>query len=138
MRFGYTAVLGFLPLIGGSIDLILSYLLIIQKVRQLEIDVPPLVVRKMVMNTLIGTGVGIVFPLVGDVFMAVYKPNSRNALLLEKTLRNKLGKVRVEGSSTEINHRDQEKKTKEKASWNLKGLPRFRRSGKSNEVSVTK
>lgn len=133
MRFGYTAVLGFVPLLGASIDMYLSYLLIIQKVRQLEVDVPPQVVRKMVMNTLVGTGVGIVFPIVGDVFLAVYKPNSRNALLLEKTLRNRSGKSRVKVPSMKIQHGKEEQRTKPKAWWKFGGF-----KAKSNEVPETK
>jgi len=40
----------------------------------------------MQMHTLVCTGVGFV-PVVGDVAVAVYKPNSRNAALLEEFLR---------------------------------------------------
>jgi hypothetical protein len=39
----------------------------------------------MVTNQMIGAGIGFV-PLVGDVFMAIYRPNSRNSHLLEKFL----------------------------------------------------
>jgi len=133
MRFGYTAVLGFFPLLGPSLDLALSYLFILRKVRQLEIDVPSRVVRKMLMNTLLGTGVAILLPVFGDVFMAVYKPNSRNALLLEKTLRNRLGKVRVKDPGMiENSDTKQEKIKKDKAWW--KSLPKFRRPNNSNDI----
>ena len=88
----------------------------------------------MLMNTLLGTGVAIVFPLVGDVFMAVYKPNSRNALLLEKTLRNKSGKVRVKDPDKEIDDKSRAKRPKERAWW--KGLLKSQRPNNSNEVPV--
>ena len=69
---------------GDIADATLNYTLVVRKARQAEI--PPWLLRKMLANNAISAGVGLV-PLVGDVMLATYKANSRNAALLEEFLR---------------------------------------------------
>jgi len=84
LRFGWTFIIGFIPVVGDVTNLSLNHYLIIRKSKQA--DIPPWLVHRMQMHTLVCTGVGFV-PVVGDVAVAVYKPNSRNAALLEEFLR---------------------------------------------------
>ncbi len=55
-----------------------------RKARKAEI--PSWLLRRMLLNNAVSAGVGFV-PIVGDVILAVYKANSRNAALLEEFLR---------------------------------------------------
>lgn len=71
-------------MVGDVADASLNYLLVVRKARQA--DLPPWLVRRMLMNNAVSVAVGFV-PLVGDVVLAVYKANSRNAALLEEFLR---------------------------------------------------
>lgn len=62
----------------------LNYVLVIRKAR--EADLPPWLIGKMLFNNAVSAFSGIV-PVVGDIVVAVYKANSRNAMLLEEFLR---------------------------------------------------
>ena len=48
--------------------------------------IPGWLLSRMLLNNAISVGVGIV-PIVGDIVLAMYKANSRNAALLEEFLR---------------------------------------------------
>ena len=84
MRFGWAFIIGLLPLVGDFADVGLNYYLVLRKARQA--DLPGWLVRRMLMNNLVSAGVGFV-PVAGDVVLAMYKANSRNAALLEEFLR---------------------------------------------------
>ncbi|CAE6459695.1 unnamed protein product [Rhizoctonia solani] len=84
IRFGWTFIIGIIPGAGDIVDAALNYLLVVRKARQAEI--PGWLLRKMLANNAVSAGVGLI-PLVGDVILAVYKANSRNAALLEEFLR---------------------------------------------------
>lgn len=62
----------------------LNYVLVVRKARQA--DLPSWLVGKMLFNNAV-SAVGGIVPIVGDVVIAVYKANSRNAILLEEFLR---------------------------------------------------
>lgn len=51
-----------------------------------EADLPPWLIGRMMFNNAVSAFSGVV-PVVGDVIVAVYKANSRNAILLEEFLR---------------------------------------------------
>jgi len=84
MLFGWAFIIGLLPLVGDFADIGLNYYLVLRKARQA--DLPGWLVRRMLMNNLVSAGVGFV-PVAGDVVLAMYKANSRNAALLEEFLR---------------------------------------------------
>lgn len=84
MRFGYTFLIGLIPFAGDFADLVLNYTLVLRKARQAEL--PDWLVRKMLLNNMVSAAAGFV-PVVGDVILATYKANSRNAALLEEYLR---------------------------------------------------
>ncbi|KAG6826195.1 hypothetical protein H0H92_000757, partial [Tricholoma furcatifolium] len=84
LRFGWGFLIGLIPVVGDAADVLLNYYLVIRKARQA--DLPPWLLQRMLFHNLVSAGVGFV-PLVGDLLIAVYKPNSRNAALLEEMLR---------------------------------------------------
>ena len=49
-------------------------------------SLPPWLVQRMLLHLALATSAGLI-PLLGDVLLAAYKPNSRNAALLEEFLR---------------------------------------------------
>ncbi|GAB1526955.1 hypothetical protein RhiXN_03290 [Rhizoctonia solani] len=84
LRFGWTFVIGIIPGAGDAANVALNYLLVVRKSRQAEI--PGWLLRKMLANNAVSAGVGLV-PVAGDVVVAAFKTNSRNAALLEEFLR---------------------------------------------------
>ncbi|KAG1870738.1 hypothetical protein DFJ58DRAFT_764367 [Suillus subalutaceus] len=84
LRFGWTFIIGIIPGAGDVADVTLNYFLVVRKARQAEL--PTWLVRRMLLNNAISALSGLV-PVAGDVVMAVFKANSRNAALLEEFLR---------------------------------------------------
>ncbi|KAG9314807.1 hypothetical protein JVU11DRAFT_3897 [Chiua virens] len=84
LRFGWTFIIGIIPGAGDVACATLNYILVIRKARQA--DLPPWLVGRMLFNNTI-SALGGVIPVLGDVVIAVYKANSRNAILLEEFLR---------------------------------------------------
>ncbi|KAI0714262.1 hypothetical protein C8T65DRAFT_644462 [Cerioporus squamosus] len=84
MRFGWTFLIGIIPGAGDVADAALNYLLVVRKAKQAEI--PGWLLRQMLLNNAVSAAVGLV-PFIGDVILAMYKANSRNAALLEEFLR---------------------------------------------------
>lgn len=79
-RFGWAAILGLIPIAGDVAAFLLSYMLVLRKIR--EVDKLPFVLQqRMTFNMTVSIGAGMI-PLVGDIILAVYKANSRNAALL--------------------------------------------------------
>ncbi|THH29423.1 hypothetical protein EUX98_g4753 [Antrodiella citrinella] len=101
MRFGWTFVIGIVPGAGDVADALLNYLLVVRKARQAEI--PNWLLRRMLVNNAVSVSVGLV-PVAGDIILAVFKANSRNAALLEEFLRirgEEFIKVKQEHERTE-------------------------------------
>jgi len=84
MRFGWTFIIGIIPGAGDVADVSLNYLLVVRKAR--KADLPSWLVRKMLANNAASALMGLV-PFAGDVALAAFKANSRNAALLEEFLR---------------------------------------------------
>lgn len=84
MRFGWTFLIGLIPGAGDVADASLNYLLVVRKARQA--DIPVWLIRRMLMNNAVSAAVGLV-PVAGDIVLAAFKANSRNAALLEEFLR---------------------------------------------------
>ncbi|GMK58941.1 hypothetical protein CspeluHIS016_0603830 [Cutaneotrichosporon spelunceum] len=82
-RVGWTFFIGIIPMVGDITDAALNYTLVVRPARKL--DLSPAVTSKMLFNNAVSAGVGLV-PLVGDVCLAVWKANWRNANLLEEYL----------------------------------------------------
>ncbi|KAH0832880.1 hypothetical protein J3R83DRAFT_11832 [Lanmaoa asiatica] len=84
LRFGWTFIIGIIPGAGDVACAALNYVLVVRKAR--EADLPPWLIGRMLFNNAVSAFSGIV-PIVGDVVVAMYKANSRNAILLEEFLR---------------------------------------------------
>jgi len=104
-RFGWTFFIGIIPFAGDVADASLNYLLVVRKCQQAEI--PPWLLEKMLFNNLVSAGIGFV-PIVGDVLLATWKANSRNAALLEEFLRIRADEhlKLAEGKHKELNPHD--------------------------------
>jgi len=94
-RFGWTFFIALIPVLGDIVTALLGYNLVTKQTK--KADIPGSLLSRMQLNTLIAAGVGFI-PLVGDVIMAVIKPNTRNALLFEEWLVEKT-KTRPLGSA---------------------------------------
>lgn len=103
MRFGWTFIIGIIPGAGDIADASLNYLLVVRKARQA--DIPPWLLRRMLLNNAVSAMVGLI-PIAGDVVLATFKANSRNAALLEEFLRirgQEFMKLGVDGSAVATN-----------------------------------
>ncbi|KAI0065556.1 hypothetical protein BV25DRAFT_1706407 [Artomyces pyxidatus] len=89
LRFGWTFIIGIIPGAGDAADAALGYILVIRKAR--SADIPPWLTQRMLLNLAIATGVGLV-PIAGDVLLAAWRANSRNAALLEEFMRTRAAK----------------------------------------------
>lgn len=101
-RFGYTAIIGFIPYAGTAANGVLNWSLVIKpakeafeyvrvpcRMRQGTNDylysLPSGVVDRMKFNSLVGCAVNLV-PLVGDIVLAAWGANARNVHLVERHL----------------------------------------------------
>ncbi|EFI27926.1 hypothetical protein CC1G_14417 [Coprinopsis cinerea okayama7 len=84
LRFGWTFIINLVPVVGDAIAALLNYSLVVRKAR--KADLPPWLLSRMMANNAVSFAVGFI-PFVGDVLLAVFKANSRNAALLEEFLR---------------------------------------------------
>ena len=84
LRVGWSFFIALIPIFGSVADAFLNYYLVIRKAR--KANIPDWLQAKMILNSSIGVGASFV-PFVGDIFLAVWKANSRNAVLLEEYLR---------------------------------------------------
>ncbi|KAJ7805565.1 hypothetical protein B0H14DRAFT_2272688, partial [Mycena olivaceomarginata] len=71
-------IIGIIPGAGDVADVSLNYLLVVRKAR--KADLPPWLVRKMLSNNAASALMGLI-PFAGDVALAAFKANSRNAAL---------------------------------------------------------
>jgi hypothetical protein len=84
MRFGWTFIIGIIPGAGDVADASLNYLLVVRKAQ--KADIPAWLVRRMLANNAASALMGLI-PFAGDVALAAFKANSRNAALIEEFLR---------------------------------------------------
>ncbi|KAK4689273.1 hypothetical protein P7C73_g842, partial [Tremellales sp. Uapishka_1] len=82
-RVGWTFFIGFIPVLGDVVDATLNYTLIVKPTKKLEVE--DWLIQRMLINNALSAGMGFV-PVVGDIALAVFKANSRNAHLLEEYL----------------------------------------------------
>jgi hypothetical protein len=83
-RFGWSSVIGIVPVVGDAADGSLS-LLLINRMRKVEGGLPQSVLIMMLFNFLLDFLVGLI-PFVGDLADASFKCNSKNVRLLEQHL----------------------------------------------------
>jgi hypothetical protein len=91
IRFGWSSVIGIIPVIGDAIDGFMA-MMVLRTCQQIEGGLPKDVQAKMMFNIILDFAVGLV-PFVGDLVDALFRANTRNAVVLEKFLREKGAKA---------------------------------------------
>lgn len=87
IRFGWSSVIGIIPAIGDVIDAFMA-IMVLRTCEQVEGGLPADVKSKMYFNIILDFGIGLV-PFLGDIADALFRANTRNAVVLEKYLRAK-------------------------------------------------
>ncbi|KAI9928222.1 hypothetical protein ASPWEDRAFT_26696 [Aspergillus wentii DTO 134E9] len=87
IRFGWSSVIALFPFVGDAADAALA-LMVMRTCDKIDGGLPGRLRMSMMINIIIDFFIGLV-PLVGDIADAIYKCNTRNAVLLEKHLREK-------------------------------------------------
>ena len=87
-RFGIEAVIGFVPVVGDVIGLILSSYVLFEAHK---LGISWHVKLRIIINMLIDFFVGSI-PLFGDIFDAFFKANTRNTHILKKHITKQLNK----------------------------------------------
>ncbi|KAF4636786.1 hypothetical protein G7Y89_g1286 [Cudoniella acicularis] len=87
IRFGWSSVIGIIPVIGDALDCFMA-LMVLRTCQQVEGGLPREVQAKMMFNIIFDFGIGLV-PFLGDLADAMFRANTRNAVVLEKYLRQK-------------------------------------------------
>jgi len=87
IRFGWSSVIGLVPAFGDIADTVLA-LRVVTSCNKVEGNLPSSVYAHMIFNVILDFVIGLV-PFVGDFADAMYKCNTRNAVLLEKFLKER-------------------------------------------------
>lgn len=85
LHFGWTFIIGLIPFAGDITDALLNYNLVVKKCKKLD-GIPESLIQRMMFNNSVSIGLGLI-PVVGDIGLAAWKTNWRNAELLEQYLR---------------------------------------------------
>ncbi|KXG47387.1 Protein of unknown function DUF4112 [Penicillium griseofulvum] len=91
IRFGWGSVVGIIPFIGDAGDAALA-MMVVKSCEGIDGGLPQALRMKMLLNVIMDFIIGLV-PFIGDLADAVYKANTRNAVLLESHLREKGAKA---------------------------------------------
>jgi len=91
IRFGWSSLIGIIPVVGDALDALMAFM-VMRTCQQIEGGLPADVKAKMYFNIILDFGVGLV-PILGDVADALFRANTRNAVVLEKFLREKGAKA---------------------------------------------
>lgn len=107
-RFGWSVIIGLVPVVGDIVDCLLAYW-IIRKASQINGGLPDKIKNRMYLNVAADFAIGLV-PLLGDIADALYKANSRNTWLLEDYLVKKAAEEAkakaAEGHNQQYAHTD--------------------------------
>ncbi|KAL4973133.1 hypothetical protein BDW66DRAFT_108690 [Aspergillus desertorum] len=87
LRFGWGSVIGLIPFVGDAADAALA-MMVLKTCEDIDGGLPARLRMQMMLNIIIDFLIGLV-PFVGDIADAAYKCNTRNAITLEKYLREK-------------------------------------------------
>ncbi|KAH8895090.1 PH domain-containing protein [Thozetella sp. PMI_491] len=88
IRFGWSSVVGLIPVIGDAIDALMA-LMVVRTCGGIDGGLPQMLRARMMFNIALDFGIGLV-PLLGDIADAVFRANTRNAWLLEVYLQKKI------------------------------------------------
>jgi len=91
IRFGWSSVIGIVPVVGDLLDAFMA-MMVFRTCQQVEGGLPADVKTKMMFNIIVDFGIGLV-PFLGDLVDALFRANTKNAVVLEKHLRQKGAKI---------------------------------------------
>lgn len=91
IRFGWSSVIGIIPFAGDAVDAFMA-MMVYRTCQQVEGGLPTDVQAKMMFNICLDFGIGLI-PFLGDIADALFRANTRNAVVLEKFLRAKGAKA---------------------------------------------
>jgi len=91
IRFGWSSVVAIVPVIGDALDAFMA-MMVYRSCQKVEGGLPTEVQAKMMFNIILDFAVGLV-PFIGDLADALFRANTRNAVVLEKYLRQKGAKT---------------------------------------------
>ncbi|PBP27912.1 PH domain-containing protein [Diplocarpon rosae] len=91
IRFGWSSVIGIIPGIGDVIDAFMA-MMVYRSCTKVEGGLPADVKSKMMFNIVVDFAVGLV-PFLGDIADALFRANTKNAVVLENYLREKGAKA---------------------------------------------
>ncbi|KAE8350569.1 PH domain protein [Aspergillus coremiiformis] len=91
IQFGWSSVIALVPFVGDAADAALA-MMVVNTCDKIDGGLPARLRTMMLINVLIDFAIGLV-PFVGDIADAIYKCNTRNAVILEKHLREKGAKA---------------------------------------------
>ncbi|RFU24831.1 hypothetical protein B7463_g11504, partial [Scytalidium lignicola] len=101
IRFGWSSVIGIVPGFGDVLDAFMA-LMVLRTCEKIEGGLPANVRMKMYINIIVDFGIGLV-PFLGDIADALFRANTRNAVVLEKHLREQGAKaLKSQGQSQHI------------------------------------
>ncbi|PGH36901.1 hypothetical protein GX50_00135 [[Emmonsia] crescens] len=87
IRFGWSSVIGLVPAIGDALDLFMA-LMVVTTCNKIDGGLPSGIRMRMLLNVVIDFFIGLI-PFIGDLADAVYKCNTRNAVILERLLKER-------------------------------------------------
>ncbi|EEP80132.1 conserved hypothetical protein [Uncinocarpus reesii 1704] len=87
IKFGWSSVIGLVPAFGDVLDMVLA-LMVVKTCSNIEGGLPGSLYLHMLANVIFDFVIGLV-PFIGDLADALYKCNTRNAVLLERFLKEK-------------------------------------------------
>ncbi|KAK2627264.1 hypothetical protein QTJ16_003230 [Diplocarpon rosae] len=91
IRFGWSSVIGIIPGIGDVIDAFMA-MMVYRSCTKVEGGLPADVKSKMMFNIVVDFAVGLI-PFLGDIADALFRANTKNAVVLENYLREKGAKA---------------------------------------------
>lgn len=91
IKFGWSSVIGIVPGIGDVLDAFMA-MMVFRTCQQVEGGLPSNIKTKMLFNIIVDFAVGLV-PLIGDIADAIFRANTKNAVVLENYLREKGAKT---------------------------------------------
>lgn len=91
-RFGWSALIGLIPIVGDIIEILMS-LSLINAAGKIDGGLPAMLRARMMTNIMLDFGIGFI-PLLGDVGDMFFRANTRNAWLLDTYLSEKAKAIR--------------------------------------------
>jgi len=84
VQFGWSAILGLIPIIGDALEVLLS-LSLVRKASKVDCGLPTRLYLHMIFNIMLDFGIGFI-PVLGDLGDVAFRANTRNAWLLNNHL----------------------------------------------------